>query len=175
MTIVIGIFFTLTAALCALATLLGLPGIWMMIILAGIIDLLDVMVFDQEISFGWISLLIAILLAALGEFLEFLAGAAGAKAGGANRRGIVGALFGGFFGGILGTFFIPIPLVGTFVGAAIGAGLGAFLGEITKSGATISGSLKPAGGAAAGRVAGTLSKTVIAAVTWIALSIAAFV
>ena len=175
MSIVIGICFTLTAAVCAISTLLGLPGIWLMIALAGVIDLIDVMVFDQTISFGWVSLLIAFLLAMLGEFLEFMAGAAGAKAGGANRRGIIGALIGGFFGGIAGTFIIPIPLIGTFVGAAIGAGLGAFIGEITKAGATITGSLKPAGGAAAGRVAGTLSKTIVAAITWIALSIAVFI
>ena len=175
MSIVIGIFFTLIAAVCAISTLLGLPGIWLMIAFAGVIDLLDVMVFDQAISFGWIPLLIAFLLAMLGEFLEFIAGAAGAKAGGANRRGIIGALIGGFLGGILGTFMIPIPLIGTFVGAAIGAGVGAFAGEITKPGATLTGSLKPAGGAAAGRVAGTVSKAVVAAITWIALSIAVFI
>ena len=174
MSIVIGIVFTLIAAGCALSTLLGLPGIWLMIALAGVIDVLDVMIFDQEISFGWISLVIALLLAIVGEILEFIAGAAGAKAGGANRRGIVGALIGGFLGGIVGTFVIPIPLIGTFAGAAIGAGLGAFVGEISKPGATLTGSLKPAGGAAAGRVAGTLSKTIIAAITWITLTIAVF-
>ncbi len=174
MSIVIGILFIILAAICAVSTLVGLPGIWLMIALAGIIDVMDVWIFDQAISFGWIPLRIALLLATIGEILEFIAGAAGAKAGGANRRGIVGALVGGFAGGILGTFVIPIPLIGTFIGAAIGAGLGAFIGEVTKPGATITGSLKPAGGAAVGRVAGTVSKSIVAAITWIALSIAVF-
>lgn len=174
MSIVIGILYTLVAAVLAVTTMLGLPGIWLMIALAGVIDLTQV-ILGTPVSFGWIALAIAVVLGIVAEIVEFLAGAAGAKAGGANRSGMVGAILGGFVGAVAGTFLIPIPLVGTFIGAAIGAGLGAFIGEISREDATVKTSLKPAGGAAVGKVAGTLMKSAFAGVVWIVLVVAAFV
>ncbi len=173
MNILIAILYGLFAAILAGSTLVGLPGIWLMIALAGAIDLTQVIV-QHPVSFGWGALALAVGIGLIAEVVEFLAGAAGAKAGGANRAGIIGALIGGFLGGIIGTFTIPIPLVGTFLGAALGAGLGAFVGEVSRDGATVKGSLKPASGAAVGRVAGTLAKTGFAAVVWVVLVVAAF-
>ena len=105
----------------------------------------------------------------------FVAGAAGAKAGGASRRGTLGAIIGGFVGGIVGTFLIPIPLLGTLTGAALGAAGGALVGELTKDGAKFQDTLRPATGAAAGRIAGTVIKIGFAVAIWLQMSIAAFI
>ena len=80
MTILIGILFTLFSAVLALLVILGLPGIWLMIALAGIIDLVDSLTHDGPLTFGWVSMAIALGLALLSEVIEFAAGAAGAKA-----------------------------------------------------------------------------------------------
>ncbi|MCP3859619.1 MAG: DUF456 family protein, partial [Phycisphaeraceae bacterium] len=120
MTILIGIVFTLISAIFAAVAALGLPGTWLIIAFAALIDVVELLwKGDSEPTFGWVAFAIALLLAAAAEIIEFLAGAAGAKAGGASRRGTVGALVGGFVGGIVGTFVIPIPLVGTLVGASM--------------------------------------------------------
>lgn len=176
MSILIGIVFTLVAAVFAAIAALGLPGTWLIIAFAAFIDVIELLwKGDAEPTFGWVAFAIALLLAASAEVIEFLAGAAGAKAGGASRRGTVGALVGGFVGGIVGTFVIPIPLVGTLIGAALGAGGGALVGELTREGAGIRDTIKPATGAAAGRVAGTVVKIGFAIAIWMQLSIAAFI
>ncbi|MHC4794165.1 MAG: DUF456 family protein [Planctomycetota bacterium] len=119
MSILIGIVFTLVSAIFAAVAALGLPGTWLIIAFAALIDVIELLwKGDSEPMFGWVAFAIALLLAATAEVVEFLAGAAGAKAGGASRRGTIGALIGGFVGGIVGTFVIPIPLVGTLLGAA---------------------------------------------------------
>ena len=81
MTIVFGILFAIIASVLALSVLLGLPGIWMMIALAGIYDLMDVFFRpDEPLTFGWITFAIVLVLAVLSEIVEFAAGAAGALA-----------------------------------------------------------------------------------------------
>jgi hypothetical protein len=176
LTILIGIVFVLLAAVLAATALLGLPGTWLVIALAAGIDLAELLWRDGgDATFGVWSIAIAIGIAAVAEVVEFAAGAAGAKAGGATRRGTVGALVGGFVGGLLGTFLIPVPLIGTLIGAALGAGGGALIGELTRDGVGIRDTIKPATGAAAGRIAGTVLKVAFAAAIWLQLSIAAFV
>jgi uncharacterized protein YqgC (DUF456 family) len=116
-----------------------------------------------------------VVLAGLGELIEFAAGAAGAKRGGAGRRGMIGALIGGIVGALLLTPFIPVPVVGTLIGAIIGTFIGAVLGEVTGlEPKTVRGSMKPALGATIGRVAGTVGKMGTAIVVWLTLSVAAF-
>ena len=173
MNILIGILYALVAAILAISTLVGLPGIWLMIALAGLVDLIQVLL-QYPTSFSWVAFAIAGGIGIAAEAVELLAGAAGAKAGGAKRAGIFGALIGGILGAIIGTFTIPIPLIGTFIGAALGAGMGAFIGEVSRDGATVKGSIKPAGGAAAGRVAGTIAKAGFAFVIWVVLVVDAF-
>jgi hypothetical protein len=175
LTIVIGVLFVLLAAVRAATSLLGLPGTWLVIALAAGVDLVELLWRDGgDATFGVWSIAAAIGIAIVAEVVEFAAGAAGAKAGGATRRGTLGAVVGGFLGGLLGTFLIPIPLVGTLIGAALGAGGGALIGEITRDGVTVRDTIKPATGAAAGRIAGTVLKVGFAAVIWLQLSIAAF-
>jgi len=175
MIIVVGIAFAIISLPLAVLAVLGLPGTWLVIALAALVDVIDWFTGDPEtMTFGIPALVIAIAIAILAEIVEFLAGAAGAKAGGASRRGTVGALIGGFAGGIVGTFLIPIPLIGTLTGAALGAGGGALIGEISRPGVSLSQTFKPATGAAAGRVAGTIAKLAFAIAIWLQLTIAAF-
>lgn len=146
MTVFIGILFSIIAAAFAALAALGLPGTWLVIMLAAVVDLIEYFwTGSDELTFGWISFAIAIVLATVAEIIEFVAGAAGAKAGGATRRGTIGAIVGGFIGGIVGTFLIPIPLLGTLAGAALGAAAGALIGELTKDGARFRDTLRQIG------------------------------
>ena len=176
MTVLIGIFFSIIAAAFAALAALGLPGTWLVIMLAAIVDLIEYFWRGgDDLTFGWVAFAIALVLATVAEIIEFVAGAAGAKAGGASRRGTLGAIIGGFVGGIIGTFLIPIPLLGTLTGAALGAAGGALVGELTKDGAKFQDTLRPATGAAAGRIARTVIKIGFAVAIWLQMSIAAFI
>ena len=118
-------------------------------------------------------LAVAVVLAALGELLEFIASALCAKKAGASRLGILGALGGSLVGAVAGTFLLPIPVVGTLVGAVAGSFAGAVLCEVA-AGRSIEHTVKPATGAAIGRVLGTLGKLPFSVAVWAILSVAAF-
>jgi uncharacterized protein YqgC (DUF456 family) len=166
---------TLLGALSVFAVVIGLPGPWLLIALAVGIELSDHLWSGElhPVTFGWWVLGTCLALAALGELLEFLAGALGAKRGGSSRRGMFWAVVGGIVGGIVGA---PFGLViGAFVGAAIGTFAGAVLGELGTPGRRFRETLRPATSASIGRILGTLSKLPIAVLVWITLSVAAFV
>ncbi len=167
--------FTLLGLGCIVLMLVGLPGTWLMIGLAVLIDLIDGwwLASDDRPTFSILVLAISVVLSALGEVLEFIASALGAKQAGASRRGILGALAGSLAGAIAGTFLLPIPLVGTLAGAVIGSFAGAVLGELS-AGRAIEHTVRPATGAAIGRVLGTLGKLPFSVAVWAILSVAAF-
>lgn len=175
---VILIMFALVGAACVLSVAISLPGTWIMLGLAVLIELLDGLYLTgpEPITFGWWVLAVCIGLALFGEVLEFIAGALGAKTGGGTKRGMLGAIVGGFVGGIALTFMLPIPIVGTLVGALLGTLVGAMIGEITAEDAmTVRGSVMPAVGATFGRVLGTVAKVGIAMIVWLVLIVAAVV
>src|SRR5881397_2303941 len=94
-------------------TLLGLPGLWVMVA-AGL-------VYAWYTSFQYVglwTLLTLIIIAGAAELIEFLAGSAGAKKAGGSRRAAWGALIGGLLGAFLLT--IPVPVIGTTIGLCIG-------------------------------------------------------
>lgn len=67
------------------------------------------------VGWGWLAVLG--VLAFLGYFLDFAAGAFGARRFGASKAGTTGALI----GGLIGLFFgLPGVLLGPFVGAVVG-------------------------------------------------------
>jgi uncharacterized protein YqgC (DUF456 family) len=178
--VVAAVFFLLGAA-CTLLVVIQLPGAWILLGIAGLIEWLDryYLPQGQQQTFGWWVLGTCLVLLSVGELIEFFAGAAGARKGGSSRRGMWGALI----GGILGAFvFMPlfsiIPLLGTlfgaFFGAVLGTFVGAIIGELTVEQATVKGSMKPAIGATIGRVVGTTSKVGITIAVWLMLSISAF-
>ena len=169
--------FCVLGFVCVLSIILGLPGTWIMIGLALLIEVFDSAYLppERQTTFGAWVLWTCVILAGIGELIELAAGAAGAKKGGGSKRGMIGALIGGIAGALLLTPFIPLPVVGTLIGAVIGTFTGAVIGEVTGEQAkTVTGSMKPAIGATIGRVAGTVSKIAIAIAVWIVLSAAAY-
>ncbi|HRP62087.1 MAG TPA: DUF456 domain-containing protein, partial [Phycisphaerales bacterium] len=175
---VVASLFVILGAGCVISMVLSLPGTWIMLAVAIVIELADgwYRSGDSPITFGWWVLGISAALAALGELFEFLAGAAGAKGGGGTRRGMIGAIVGGVLGAIIFTFAVPILFVGTLLGALVGTFVGAMVGEISaEQPRSLRGSLKPATGATIGRALGTAGKIGAAVVMWVLLSVAAFV
>lgn len=175
---IVALLFVVVGAAGVFAVILGLPGSWMILAFAIVIELLDGLYLPEgdRQTFAWWLIIACALFAGLGEFLEFIAGMLGAKSGGSSKRGMWGALVGGMIGAVAG-FAIPAPVVGSLIGAAIGAFVGAIWGELSHPDRTIRdvrGTIRPATGAAVGRVLGTLSKLPIAVTIWLALSVAAF-
>ncbi|MDY7109974.1 MAG: DUF456 domain-containing protein [Planctomycetota bacterium] len=170
--IIMGVLFALIGLACIVAIIFGLPGSWIIIALAVVINLVDGLYLAEGRgeTFDWRLVAGAVLLAAIGELLEFLAGALGAKTAGSSRRGAIGALVGGLLGAILGA---PFGLIlGALLGAVVGTFIGAIVGEISgREPMTMRQSIKPATGATIGRVLGTLSKVPIALVIWLVLTI----
>ncbi|MCH2144554.1 MAG: DUF456 domain-containing protein [Phycisphaerales bacterium] len=170
--------FTILGAGCLVTVLIGVPGTWLMILIALGLEFLQRLwaAPGSDWMFPIWVFVVVVLIAGLGELLELVAGAFGAKKGGASRKGMLGALLGGVMGAIIGTFLIPIPLVGSLVGALVGCAGGAILGELNNSKEIeLKDTLKPAAGAVVGRVLGTLAKLPCALMVWVILSVSAFV
>ncbi len=174
---VVALIFLLLGAVCLVLVVIQLPGVWIMLAIAGLIEYLDRLYLpadDRQTFQVWV-LVTCVSLAVLGELIEFVAALLGAKKGGSSSRGMWGALIGGLLGVFIFTpVFFFIPLFGTFFGAVLGTFVGAVVGELTAEQATIKGSVKPAIGATIGRVVGTMSKVAIAIVVWMMLAVDAF-
>jgi uncharacterized protein YqgC (DUF456 family) len=167
--------FAILGLVAVMLTPLGVPGAWMVIGIAGTVDVTAMMFGGtQPPPFGLAAFAIAVSAAAVGEVLEFIAGALGAKAGGASRAGMAGSMVGGIAGVIVGTVLLPVPLLGSIIGALAGVALGAVVGEVAFHGRTAVDSVRPAFGATVGRVIGSLAKLPCALVAWIALVYEAF-
>jgi uncharacterized protein YqgC (DUF456 family) len=144
--------------------LFGLAGNWVMLGAS----VLHLLVADSEsrIGYGFGVPLTLLILALLGELLEFLAGLLGAGKAGGSRRAMVlsmlGGIVGSLFGFSIGNFFFPVigGIVGIFVVAGLGALGGAVLGETWK-GRGLEESMRVGRGAFTGRILGTLAKTFI--------------
>lgn len=104
-----------------LANILGLPGLWLMLIA----HIAYTWATGWDHYTGWHSILALFVLAVAAEVIEFVAGAAGSKSAGGTKRGMAGAITGGLVGGIVGTIVIPIPVVGAIIGAVAGSFAGA--------------------------------------------------
>ncbi len=173
----IAALFSISGLLCVLTIPVGLPGTWLLLGLAALIEISDGYVSSAAapVTFGWPLLAGCTVLGLVGEALEALAGAAGTKLGGGTRRGMLGAIIGGILGAILFTVLVPIPLMGTLLGALVGTFFGAWVAEATSAAEREqSANLRAAAGATLGRLAGTLGKTMLATVIWLGLVYAAF-
>lgn len=167
--------FALLAGICGISIIFGLPGIWFMIVLAVVNELADGWLLGSPGGwFAWSAIGVATIIALGAEAVEFLAGAAGAKAGGASKWGMIGALIGGITGAVVGTVFVPIPVIGTIGGAMLGAALGAICGELSGGRRSFKDAIVPAAGAAGGRLIGTLAKLPFAVAAWLVLVVGAF-
>src|SRR5881394_1323373 len=85
--------------------ILGLPGLWLMV--GSIAGYAWLTTWNHFV--GWPSVGTLIVLGLLAELAEFLAGAAGSKAAGGRKRGMLGAVVGALIGGIAFSF-IPVPV-----------------------------------------------------------------
>ncbi|TVQ63656.1 MAG: DUF456 domain-containing protein [Phycisphaerales bacterium] len=158
----------LMAALFGMAlVILGLPGVWLMVVCALLIQ------WWRPDTYSWWTLGVCLGLALLGEVLDIVASAVGARGAGGTKRSFVGAIAGGLIGAVLGT---PIaPVVGTILGGAVGAGIGAAALDRSKPLHTWRMSARVGQGAAVGRLVSTLIKMVIGAVVGVALVVGAAV
>ena len=171
----LAVLFALAGLGCLALVLIGLPGAWILIGLAVLLELANgrLLRAPASVSFGWGAIAGCAGLAFAGEIVETVAGAAGVRMGGGSRRGMVGAFAGGIAGAIALTPLLPI--VGTLAGALVGSFAGAWIGEAT--GPEARGrehNLRAAFGAAVGKLGGTLGKTAFATVAWLWLVRAAF-
>ena len=109
MTLAVALVVVLLMSAALLAIPLGVPGLWIMVLLllAG--------TFTSTLSWTvWIVLVGLVLAAEIGEFwiLKMIGDRYGA-----SRRAFWGAIAGGFAGVIVGT---PIPLIGSLVAGFLG-------------------------------------------------------
>jgi uncharacterized protein YqgC (DUF456 family) len=149
-----------------LLNLVALPGNWLIVggaaLFAGLIPE------EPERGVAWRTVVALLILAVVGEIIEFAAGAAGAAKQGASRRAIALSMVGAIAGSVLGlTIGAPIPVVGSLVmallGGAAGAFAGAYLGEAWK-GRDESARTAAGRGAFFGRIWGTVGKFAVGAV-----------
>ena len=164
----LGIGLLIVNLLFLMATVLQLPGNWLMVLAVGGLVWWEP---EPEMFSPWTLGALA-LIALIAEIIEFASGSAGSRISGGSRRGALWALVGGFVGAILGT--IPLPIVGTILGACAGAFLGALLGE-RNAGRSMEESIRSGGGAAAGRFFGVVSKICGGILIWFIAAVAAFV
>ena len=173
--ILVSFGFAIFAALCVGLVAVGLPGAWIMIAAAVLVDLLDSLWLPAgaPLTFHPLTIAAAALVASVGELLEFMLSAAGAKRFGATGRGMIGSVVGGVVGAIGGT--VVLPIAGTIVGALIGTAAGAILGELSHGNRSLRDTARPATGAVIGRLLGTLAKLPCAAAVFVILAVAVFV
>ncbi|MEZ6044659.1 MAG: DUF456 domain-containing protein [Planctomycetaceae bacterium] len=156
---------TLLIIVCAglwLLNMLAMPGNWLIIVCAAFFIWLYPYPGTEGEGLEWWMVIGLVVIAVLGELIEFAAGAVGAAKQGASRRAMVLAVIGTMIGSLLGAGAgVPIPVVGPVIGAlgggALGAFAGAWVGETWK-GKTAQESLNVSKGAMVGRILGTLGK-----------------
>ncbi|MCC6661074.1 MAG: DUF456 family protein [Phycisphaerales bacterium] len=166
MTILAGSILALATVLGTLLTLITLPGLWFILLVALGLQ------WWQPGTFSWWTLGAGLVLGLLGEVIELAASGAGAKRAGGGRAGAWSAVIGALAGAIAGTFVVPI--IGSIVGGVLGAGLGAAAGERAIAGRSWSHSVRVGRGAAVGRFVAVVVKTLLTLATGIALCVAAF-
>jgi len=127
---------------------LGLPGLWVMLL--GIIGYGALTDFR---GVGVATLVTTMILATVGEVIEWWIGFRYARQYGGTRRAGWGALIGGLVGAVLG---IPVPIIGSVIGSFLGSFAGAAIFEYTHA---PDNALRTGWGALLGRMWATAAKT----------------
>lgn len=135
--------------------LLGLPGTWLLVINAAVLRWVT--------GSAWIdyhTVIVLLMMAVTGEFLEFFTAIQGARSGPEVRGSVAASLAGALVGGLLGA---PILFgLGAIPGMAIGAWTFVY-GVALMGGHGSADAAKAALGALTGRLKGTAAKMMIAA------------
>jgi uncharacterized protein len=138
-------------------TIMTLPGLWLMLAAA-----LGYAWLTHWNYIWWKTLAALLVIAGLGEVVELMFSAKGAKSSGGTKRGAWGALIGGVLGGLF-LSFIPIPIISTLIGVCLGTFLGAMIGELSGGREALDSAFVGVG-AAKGRLMGTLAKVALGGV-----------
>lgn len=166
LSISISVLLTLFLLSCVILTLLGMPGNWGVVLLAGLAMWLAPKDYLSHVDGKVVIALVVIAL--IGEGIEFAAGALGVgKLGGAKRSAAL-AVVGSIVGAIVGMFVgLPIPVVGSLVASLLFGGVGALVGAALGErwvGKDWDGSLQVGIAAFWGKLLGTFGKVVCGAV-----------
>ncbi|TWT64061.1 DUF456 domain-containing protein [Rubinisphaera italica] len=167
------LIFNMTAWL---STLLTLPGNWLLVLFTGIYVFF--LPADMEPRISWTVAIVVLVLAILGEIVEFFAGAHGAAKQGGSRRGIVLAILGAIIGSMTGAIVsMPIPIIGPLIGALVGGAIGSFAGAWVGehgTGRTSAERYAIGQGAMMGRLLGTAGKLVIGVIMLLLVTMDSF-
>lgn len=171
------LLLTIAAIIGWLSNIIGMPGNWLVVLMA--VGSHFLVAEEKSLHISLPTLLAIFFIALLGELLEFCASALGASRMGASKRSnalaIGGAIAGAIFGLFAGTA-IPIPVIGQMIGSllfgSVGAATGAILGE-RWVGKSWDSSFQVGHAAFWGRLLGTVGKavcgTVVAAIYTVAI------
>ncbi|MFG0331585.1 MAG: DUF456 family protein [Phycisphaerales bacterium] len=166
MTYAIATLLAIVNLLGPVLTLIGLPGIWVMLAIA-----LAAQYWPGDL-FSWWTIGVCVGLGLLGELIEFLAGSLGASGAGGSKRAALGAFAGGVIGAIAGS--ATPPVIGAIIWGVVGAGLGAIIGEAA-AGRSSDSAWRVGKAAAVGKFWATIVKTALAVIIYLTLTVAAFV
>lgn len=148
----LGFFVSIILVLSLLLLFVGLPGIWLILIITGIWAF-----FIQSPSlFSLGFFLPLVFLAVVGEVAEFFAGYYGTKRFGGSSKGGWGGIVGGFVGAILGAAFLFG--FGAIPGAFAGAFAGCFFVEKVLNAVSTEQAVNAAWGTTLGRLGGMMVK-----------------
>lgn len=148
-----------------LSNALSAPGNWLIVVFTAFFAWFSPG--DGERGIAWTTVAVLAGIAAIGEIIEFVAGAAVAGKRGGSRRGMALAVAGTLIGSIAGAFLtLPVPIIGPVIGAVFGGAAGAFAGawagEFWK-GKPMKEGYHIATGAMIGRLLGTAGKLLVGA------------
>jgi uncharacterized protein len=156
----------LVNAVGVVLVLLQLPGTWLML---GATAVLAWWRWEHGLITIW-ALATLVVLAILGEVVEFLGPALGATQAKSSKRAAVLAVVGGVTGAIVGTVVLAfLPVLGTLIGAVVGSGLFSMLGDLW-AGREMELAWRGGKGAAIGRFWGALGKLMIAVAMWVVVA-----
>lgn len=116
------ILLYLFCTVALLSTMLGIPGIWVLVAVV-----LAIALITHFSMITWPVLLLCVVLAVLGEIVESFLGVAVVAKKGGGKLGLLGTFIGALLGVILGA--PVVPPVGSIVFGFVGAFAGAVLGE----------------------------------------------
>ncbi len=166
--VTVSVLLLLVNAVGVVLVLLQLPGTWLM--LAATVAMAWWR-WEQQLITPW-CLGTLVVLALLGELVEFLGPALGAAKEKTSRRAVVLAVVGGVAGAIVGTVVLAfLPVIGTLIGAVVGSGLCSMLGDLW-AGRPMELAIRGGRGAAIGRLVGAVGKLAVAVVMWLVVAVA---